>query len=340
MSGVMNIAIVGLGRAGHFHLNSISALPKLQLKYVVDPLIGKIETQFENRSWEGLDNIDSALSDRDLDAIVVASPTELHYQYIHQSLLSGKHVFSEKPLGKSVKEIKHCFQLANDQNRALYLGFQRRYDKNFNRLKEQLGSIGEPRIVKASSRDNPKPSLSYLSISGNIFHDMLIHDFDMVMHLFGAQKPKSVFAVGHAYDADIKDLGDYDTVLVTLEFHNGLICSIDTSRTASYGYDQRLEIFGSAGMLIAENELESSTKLYDTDGLHQSRVKYSFPQRYKECYQREMQDFIDGINFGKLFNVDENECLMSHLIADAAHQSIVSGRPISFDGFYHNSITN
>ncbi|MEO0339634.1 MAG: Gfo/Idh/MocA family oxidoreductase [Bacteroidota bacterium] len=193
----MNVCIVGLGRAGRFHLHSIQQIDGVELKYVVDP---GLEQGDISGDYKLLTDIEAALQDEDLDAVIVSCPTGFHYDYITRSLQAGKHVFAEKPLGKTVNEIRTCYRLAAGQRRALYLGFQRRYDQNFQTLKAQIPALGQIRTIKTSSRDNPKPSLDYLRISGNIFHDMLIHDFDMLLFLLGTYTPKSVFAHGHAYD--------------------------------------------------------------------------------------------------------------------------------------------
>ncbi len=168
---------------------------------------------------------------------------------------------------------------------------------------------------------------------------MLIHDFDMLLFLFGTKIPKSVYAVGQAYDNEIKAIGDYDTVLVMIQYEDGLICSIDTSRTSPYGYDQRIEVFGEQGMLTAENEIENSTKLFNDQGIHQSKVKHSFPQRYKDCYLQEISHFFQNISERKLFNVSEQECLLAHLIADAAYESSVKRVSVDFVQFFNKSMS-
>jgi myo-inositol 2-dehydrogenase/D-chiro-inositol 1-dehydrogenase len=180
-----------------------------------------------------------------------------------------------------------------------------------------------------SSRDNPQPSLEYLKISGNIFHDMLIHDFDMLQFLLGHKVPTSVFAIGHAYDPAIAALEDFDTVLVTLKYADGLICSIDTSRTAVYGYDQRIELFAENGMAIAENERNNTVEIHTEKGVFRNPINFSFPQRYKDAYAKEIADFVDGIQNGKLVNVPKDQCLLGHLIADAAYESCVSNKVVN-----------
>ena len=335
----ITICIVGLGRAGQFHLNSIKRLDNLHLKYVVDPGISPQDPIVLENDFELLSEIDVALQDSDLDAIIVSSPTSFHYEYITKALHAGKHVFTEKPLGKTVEEIKTCFTLAKEKQLALFLGFQRRYDLNFQELKRSIPKIGPIRIIKTSSRDNPKPSLDYLKISGNIFHDMLIHDFDMLLFLLGAELPTSVFALGHSYDPEIAAIPDFDTVLVTLQYENGLMVSIDTSRTAPYGYDQRIELFAEQGMAIAENQRNTTIQMHTEEGRFESPINFSFPQRYKDSYVAEIKDFAQGILTGELHNVSMKECLLGHLIADAAHLAATEGRVVDFNAEFGEGLT-
>jgi len=224
------------------------SLQKVSLKYIVDPDIS------EKKVPQGLDpgirlvqELMPALEDPGLDAVIAASPTACHFDQIGRALQAGKHVFSEKPLGHSLKEITNSYQLAREKQKALYLGFQRRYDRNFSVLKSKIEQIAPLRLYRASSRDNPKPALEYLKISGNIFHDMLIHDFDMLVYLLGPKVPNLITSMAYAHDEEIAGIPDFDHVMVTLMYADGLICSIDTSRDASYGYDQRIGSFRRAG---------------------------------------------------------------------------------------------
>ncbi|MCH2082491.1 MAG: Gfo/Idh/MocA family oxidoreductase [Saprospiraceae bacterium] len=333
MNKKIGVCIVGLGRAGRFHLKSIKNLDIFHLKYVVDTQLSEDDEVVQQHDFKLLKTIDEALNDDTLNAVVVSSPTQFHFDYITRSLDAGKHVFTEKPLGKTLAEIQSCFDLAAKKGLALYLGFQRRYDYNFKTLKSTIDQIQPIKIIKTSSRDNPKPSLEYLKISGNIFHDMLIHDFDMLIFLLGTRVPKSVFAFGHAYDENISTIPDFDTALVTIKYDKGLICSIDTSRTAIYGYDQRLELFGEHGMAIAENERNHSVQLHTAEGMYIAPINHSFPQRYKAAYATEMADFGNGILNQQLNNVTKKECVLGHLLANAAHQSAISGQAIDFENY-------
>lgn len=319
-----------MGRAGGFHMTSMKIIDGFTLKYIVDPDKDKLDSLSLPQGTKKETNIDQVLADNGVDAVIISSPTSYHYDYIIRSLRAGKHVFTEKPLGHGLKEVEECFDTAAENDKALHLGFQRRFDKNFIALKNNLSTINEIRMVRASSRDNPKPSHEYLKTSGNIFHDMLIHDFDMMLFLLGAKSPKSINVFAKCYDEKIEAMDDYDTVVVSMQFEDGLIYTIDTSRTSVYGYDQRLEVFGSDGMLIAENELDNSLCIYKSKGITRAPASYSFPQRYKSAYLNELLFFEDSIRNGNLWNVTKEEAVLSHLIADACYQSAKEGRVIKF----------
>lgn len=330
MSKTINLCIVGLGRAGKFHLQAINGLDSCSLKYVVDPGIEANNGLETAHNFSLLSELSPALADPLVDGVIVSAPTQFHYQIICKALEAGKHVFTEKPLGKTAAEIKTCFDLAKTKNLTLFLGFQRRYDTNFITLKKSIDTIGQVRTIKMSSRDNPKPTLDYLKISGNIFHDMLIHDFDMLQFLLGSRIPAAVSAFGHAYDTEIKKIPDFDTVLVTIKYPDGLICAIDTSRIADYGYDQRIEIFAENGMAIAENQKNNTVEVHTANGSFLSPINYSFPDRYKEAYRAEIADFVSAISKEKRFNISKRECLIAHFIAEAAYNSAVTNKVIDF----------
>jgi len=323
-----------MGRAGMFHLTSMKIIDGFALKYAVDPDLEKLDTISLPDECEKLSSIEKVLSDDHIDAIIISSPTDYHYDYITQSLKANKHVFTEKPVGHSASQIEECFDLAMQHNKCLHLGFQRRFDHNFIALKRNLNTIGQIRMVRASSRDNPKPSYDYLSTSGNIFHDMLIHDFDMMLFLLGHRIPQSIHVFAEAYDQEIDKMNDYDTVLVTMQFEDGLIYSIDTSRTSVYGYDQRLEVFGAEGMLVAENELENRLSIHTKAGINQAPTKYSFPQRYKSAYLEELVHFESSIRKEEHYNVPKEQALLSHLIADAGYISAREKRIVKFGEKY------
>ncbi|KAJ1616708.1 hypothetical protein T492DRAFT_637449 [Pavlovales sp. CCMP2436] len=184
-----------------------------------------------------------------------------------RSLTAKKAVFSEKPISHDPAELEQVLSLALSSRLVFVAGYQRRCDKNFRELKQQIdsGVIGTPRVIKCTSRDNPEPPIEYLQVSGGIFHDMLCHDFDM-LHFLTGKFPEAVYSIGHCYNPAIGDMGDCDTVIVTLKFASGLLASVDTSRVACYGYDQRIEVLGEKGMAQANNTMESTVTVATSQG--------------------------------------------------------------------------
>eukprot|EP01067_Filipodium_phascolosomae_P009180 Filipodium_phascolosomae@DN8117_c0_g1_i1.p1 len=355
-SDPLRVCIVGLGRAGRIHLQSVTKqCQRLQLLSFVDtdPRVvqdfistsatsagrgGVIHSRRELESVKRFDAIEQALEDPSLEAVIVASPTDTHFQMIQKALSAGKHVFAEKPLGNSTDDIVKCYDLAKEKDLCLHVGFQRRLDENFVALKERIAEAGTVRLVKITSRDNPRPPKEYLKSCGNIFHDMLIHDFDMLLFLFGLKAPEMVFACGHTFDEDLLDLNDNDTALVTLKYGNGMMCSIDTSRIAVYGYDQRVEVFGEDGMVCAQNAPQHNVRIFGKDSIKDSTYKQSFPQRYGKAYETELVTFVSEIRSksGHSTSLSKEDCVLAYQIADAAQESCLTGKAVRFNSTQNN----
>mmetsp|Transcript_70822 Transcript_70822/g.191444 ORF Transcript_70822/g.191444 Transcript_70822/m.191444 type:complete len:379 (+) Transcript_70822:80-1216(+) len=315
--GRVGVALIGLGRAGHFHMASIAAIPdQAQLRWVVDVDESRAKDIAKQQSCRWASSLAPALADPGVHVVIIASTTDTHFQFIMQSLSADKSVLTEKPISHELKEVEEAVQLATSKNLPLYCGYQRRCDRNFRVLKKHVddGSVGELKVIKCCSRDNPVPPMEYLRTSGGIFHDMLIHDFDMLNWLSGGQEPESVMSVGHAYNSEIEKMGDIDTVAVMLKYPSGLLAMVDTCRDATYGYDQRIEAFGGKGMLTAKNELTSTVELATSEGHLMPCAQWSFPQRYKEAYTTELKEFITMVHAGR--NSDqhrlEQEAMLRH----------------------------
>jgi len=295
-TGKFGIALVGLGRSGHFHLTSIESFPDVaQLQWVVDvdaERASKIASRM-GCSWST--SLDEPLTDPCVDIVVVASSTDTHFPFIVQSLHAQRAVFTEKPISHTVSEVQEAVDLALRYRLPFVCGYQRRYDRNFAMMKRRVdaGCIGQLKILKSCSRDNPLPPLEYLRTSGGIFQDMLIHDFDMQDWLSDGQMPESVLAVAHCYNEALREMGDVDTVATVAKYASGLIAMTDVCRDASYGYDQRVEAFGDKGMLTAKNELTSTVELATSEGHLMPCALWSFPDRYKDAYRAELSSFLD-----------------------------------------------
>ncbi|MBT5927630.1 MAG: Gfo/Idh/MocA family oxidoreductase [Verrucomicrobia bacterium] len=325
----LRVALFGLGRAGKFHLQSIQTLPQIQLAHVVDVDDQQAQTVGEQFNCSYSVNTDAALNDNTIDAVIVATPTGEHHHQIMTSLKAGKVVFTEKPLGNGMNEITECFETARKFGKGLFVGFNRRFDPSFADLADQVrsGAIGTPQLMRLTSRDSPLPSMEYIRTSHGIFHDCMVHDFDMLRFITG-QDPVEVYAIGSNFVDNIRNLKDLDNVLVSLKYQSGLLASIDVNRFASYGYDQRIEAFGGKGMVQAENRSPRSTVLSNDAGVNRSVIEHSFPTRYREAYIEELKVFQRCIANGESFPIQESDVVMSHVLCDKAEQSYKEGKPV------------
>tara|TARA_Y100000588_G_scaffold392659_1_gene505422 strand:- start:1223 stop:2251 length:1029 start_codon:yes stop_codon:yes gene_type:complete len=325
----LNIALFGLGRAGKFHIQSIQSIPELNLKCVMD-----LDELLAKRTAKGLEcdyatDIDGPLGQSDIDAVIVASPTNEHHHQIQASLKARKPVFSEKPLGNSLDEIDSCFELSKKINMPLFIGFNRRFDPSFSNLASEVKNkkVGQLQMLRVTSRDSPLPTMEYISKSNGIFHDCIVHDFDMLRFITN-KDPVEIYTAGSSFVKEIGALNDLDNVLVTLKYDNGMIASIDVNRFASYGYDQRIEVFGSEGMLQAENRLPITTLLSNNDGLRRPKIEHSFPTRYREAYQRELETFRDCIQQETPVPVTHEDVRMSFILSELGEKSYRENKPI------------
>eukprot|EP00008_Paramoeba_atlantica_P005749 CAMPEP_0201477090 /NCGR_PEP_ID=MMETSP0151_2-20130828/2199_1 /ASSEMBLY_ACC=CAM_ASM_000257 /TAXON_ID=200890 /ORGANISM="Paramoeba atlantica, Strain 621/1 / CCAP 1560/9" /LENGTH=348 /DNA_ID=CAMNT_0047857707 /DNA_START=49 /DNA_END=1095 /DNA_ORIENTATION=+ len=310
-----SFAVVGLGRAGFFHLTSLSQLSNtISLKYVVDIDKQVADDAAKKYGAKAAYDIDEVLQDKELTAVVISSSTHAHFAQIMKSLEAGKAVFTEKPISFDVKELEKAIQTAIESKIPFFVGFQRRLDENFRVMRDavQQGRIGKVRMIRTSSRDNPEPPMAYLKISGGIFHDMLCHDFDM-LHFITGEIPESVYSVAHTYNPEIAAMDDVDTVIVSLTYSSGLIATADTSRISAYGYDQRVEVFGEKGMVQAENEKNHTVTIATEEGYLTAPAKHSFPQRYLKAYRDEMSHFVQMV---ETWTPEPVESLKRHVLLE------------------------
>jgi inositol oxygenase len=328
----LGIALVGLGRSGHFHLTSIKSLPHVAtLQWVVDIDEVRCKAIAADMGCRWSSNLMEPLTDPAVDIVIIASTTDTHFGFIIQSLKAKKAVFAEKPISHTVSEVQEAVDLALEFNLPFVCGYQRRCDRNFMALKRQVeaGAVGTLKVIKSCSRDNPLPPLEYLRTSGGIFQDMLIHDFDMQDWLSGGQVPESIHAVGHCYNEAVREMGDLDTVAVVAKYASGLITMTDTCRDAAYGYDQRVEAFGEKGMLTARNELVNTVELATGAGHLMPPAQWSFPERYKDAYRVELTEFLELVLAGPhsdLHQAEQKQMLRHPRIVKTATAAELSWR--------------
>lgn len=324
------IGIIGAGRIGKLHAENIkNHLPQFNLITVADPNIDKHWAQ--SLSVEYISNkIEDVLFHQDLDAVIIASPSNWHLEQILAASESGKAIFCEKPIGLIEEDIVSVLNVVNENETLLQLGFNRRYDPSFSNLQKrvQAGEIGEPHIIKITSRDPACPSKEYAATSGGIFMDMTIHDFDMARFLSQSEVVE-VYATGSVLiNSEFKELNDVDTAIIQLCFANGALGVIDNSRQAVYGYDQRVEVFGNAGMLLAANQLENTVTHYSKKFTSEANPKYFFLERYQQAYLAELNAFYDAWINNKPSPVSGEDALKALQIAKAAQQSLETQLPV------------
>ncbi|HFY0602634.1 TPA: inositol 2-dehydrogenase [Legionella pneumophila] len=324
------IGIVGAGRIGRLHAeNILFHLPQFELVAIADPQI--------DRNWAEKLGIaivstqsEDVLCHPDLDAVLIASPSHLHLEQIITTSLHGKAIFCEKPIGLNEEEIEKTLNIIKNNNTLLQLGFNRRFDPGFANIQKrvQLGEIGTPHILRITSRDPACPSKEYCATSGGIFMDMSIHDFDMARFLMQSEVVE-VYATGAVLiNPDFEQFDDVDTAIIQLRFANGAFGVIDNSRQAIYGYDQRVEVFGSGGMLLAENQLEHTVSRYSANATDSAKPQYFFLERYHQAYLAELNAFYSAWNDNQTSPVSGLDGLQALRIAKAAKQSLETHLPV------------
>lgn len=327
---VCRIGIIGAGRIGKLHAENIKYhLPMYDLRAIADPYLDK---QWADKlSVSCLSNqVQDVLFHSDLDAIIIASPSHLHLDQIKAASESGKAIFCEKPIGLNEEDILSALKTVKSNNTLLQLGFNRRFDPSFSQLQRRVlaGEIGVPHVVKITSRDPACPTKEYCATSGGIFMDMTIHDFDMARFLMQSEVVE-VFATGSVLiNPDFELFNDVDTAIIQLRFANGALGVIDNSRQAVYGYDQRIEVFGNAGMLLAANQLENSVSHYSSATTAQANPQYFFLERYQQAYIAELNSFYDSWLHDKPSPVSGEDGLQALRIAKAAKQSLETKLPV------------
>ena len=329
----LNIGLIGAGRIGRLHAGNLaSQIPNARLAAVADIDLEAAKSVAAEMNVEtAVTDYAELLGNKDLQAIVICSATDTHTQIIMDAAAAGKHIFSEKPLDFELSRIDKALQAVEAAGVKLQVGFNRRFDPNFRRVKEMAaaGKIGEPHILRITSRDPEPPPLDYVKNSGGIFLDMTIHDFDMARYITGSEVEEIYVIGGVMIDPRIGELGDLDTALITLRFENGVICSIDNSRQAVYGYDQRIELFGSEGMISTENETLDRHRYSNAEGIHSPLPLYFFLERYTESYLREMQSFVDSVENDTPLEVTGADGRAPVVIGLAARLSYDENRPVS-----------
>lgn len=330
---MIKLGIIGAGRIGRVHSESITKYVKgAEIKAISDVKVTPELSQWAKEM--GIANVyedyRQILQDPEIDAVLVCSSTNTHAPISIEAAAAGKHVFCEKPVDADPDKIREVLAAVEKAGVKFQVGFNRRFDHNFKAIKQRVeaGDIGEPHIIRVTSRDPDAPPIEYVKVSGGMFFDMTIHDFDMIRYLSGSEV-EEVFAVGQVLvDPAIGEAGDIDTAVITLKLANGAIGVIDNSRKAVYGYDQRAEVFGSKGAVQTRNDTDSTAVYSCESGVIAEKPKYFFLERYMQSFADEMICFIDSVVNDKPTKVNGNDGLQPVLIALAAKKSLDEGRPV------------
>ena len=328
---MLKVGIIGYGRIGKVHFkNLLNRIQGAKVVAISGPNILFHQNLQEIDALKLSLSSDELINDPEVEAVIICSPTPSHHQYILKSLHANKHVFCEKPVDLNLEKIEEVESLLKTKNLRFQTGFNRRFDPSFKKVRAQLvdGRIGDPHILKITSRDPSPPPVEYIKSSGGMFMDMTIHDFDMARFIVGSEV-KEVFAYGAALvDPIFEDEGDIDTAVITLRFENGCLAVIDNSRSAAYGYDQRLELFGSSGMSKVSNNFLDSEILYSESGLQSGKPMNFFMDRYEQSFFDEMNSFISSVREDRPTEVTINDALKATQIALAANLSLKENRPV------------
>ena len=267
----------------------------------------------------------------DIDAVIVATPTTLHYDQIHALAAAGKAIFCEKPIDLSSDRAAECLAAVTKAGVPFMTAFNRRFDPHFAHLQTQLaeGVIGDAELLVITSRDPSPPPLPYIRQSGGLFRDMMIHDFDMARFILG-EDPVEIYAAGACLvDPEIGTAGDIDSAMVTLKTASGKLCQINNSRRATYGYDQRIEVHGSKGMLQASNQLENLVTRASSAGFASAPNQHFFLERYEAAYLAELTSFVASLRAGTRPQPSIADGVAAQRMADAAAQSYKTGQPVT-----------
>ena len=316
---MIHIAVFGAGRIGKIHTANLMAQPGVKLKYVVDVHAPSDQARAAQHGALVADP-DTVFADPEIGAVVVASSTDTHADLILRAAAAGKHIFCEKPVDLTLERARLCADAVAKAGVTALIGFQRRYDPTFAALKARLdaGEIGEQEALNITSRDPGAPPLSYIAVSGGIFKDMLIHDFDVCRWILD-DEAVSVYATASCLtDPAIGSAGDADTTAVTIRTRKGRLCQINTSRRSAYGYDQRFEIFGSKGLLMAKNHTPTEVEAWTGANVASDLPEHFFLERYRAAYAIEMAHFIDAISNGKPVRTTVADGLKALELAEAA----------------------
>ena len=330
--GRLKVGIIGAGRIGKVHAESILYhVPGVDVKAISDISMDYVQGVADALGIpNAYDDYKKILEDPEIGAVLICSSTDTHSQFSIEAANAGKHIFCEKPIDFDLNRIYETLKIVEESGVKYQVGFNRRFDHNYARVNEVIkeGKIGTPQIIKITSRD-PKPApIEYLKGSGGMFFDLAIHDFDMARFQAGSEVVEVYSVGGCLVDPEIGKIGDIDTAVTTLKFENGAMAVIDNSRQAVYGYDQRMEVFGSKGSVEIKNDTATTTIIRNEDSIQSEKPLYFFLERYMGSFVEEIKQFMKAIVDDTDVPVVGFDGLQSVKVAMAATLSVKEGRPV------------
>lgn len=329
---MFNFSLMGAGRIGKMHADIISSHPECNLKYVYD-INEKFSVELSNiHDATASTTSDEALTSNDIDAVLIASATPTHIEFITKASKSGKAVFCEKPIDLDIVKVNSCLEEIKDIKTPIQIGFNRRFDNSHRKLQEARTSneIGQLELIVITSRDPEPPGIDYLKDAGGFFRDTTIHDFDLSRFILGDDPIVQVSAFASTLiSEEVREVGDHDTAMFILKSKKGVLIHINNSRRAVYGYDQRVEIFGSNGMMISGNQSPTSVEKFTRSHTKANDpIHYFFIERYAQAYKDQFNDFVQTLNSKSKPSVSFDDGRNALIIANAAYASYHSGKVV------------
>lgn len=324
------ISILGAGRMGMIHAGNVARHPDLALHCIADVREEAAREAAGHFAVAHSADVHAVIADPDIAGVIIASSTDTHVDLIVRAAKAGKSVLCEKPIDLDMARVEHCLAEVKKSGIALQLGFNRRFDPSFAALHRRLraGEIGKTELVRITSRDPAPPPMDYVRVSGGLFRDMMIHDFDTARWLLG-EEPVSLHAVASCLvDPAIGEAGDVDTAVVTMRTASGVLCTIDNSRRAVYGYDQRIEVLGARGMLQADNPSPTTVASYSADRIAGDVLLDFFLERYREAYRAELDHFAEVVTGEAEPGVGAEDGRRALVLAEAALASLESQKAV------------
>ena len=323
----INIGLLGAGRIGLTHARAVSGIATARIAAVFDPNDAAAQAAIGLTGARPA-TVAEIIADPAIDAVIIATPTDLHADQVEMAAEAGKAIFCEKPIDLDLDRVRACLKVVSETGARMQIGFNRRYDREFLALRAQIdaGAVGDIELVQITSRDHAPPPIDYIRRSGGLFRDMMIHDLDMARFLVGEEFVE-VFATGSVLiDPEIGAAGDVDTAMATLKTASGKIVVITTNRRAPYGHDQRAEVHGSKGMVSLGNQRATSVSVADSHGYRAEPLLASFMVRYADAYRQELTAFVEALETGGPLSPTGEDGLRALELADAAQRSMETGR--------------